>query len=730
MPKRTAPPPAKAAPIEDQPITYTLESNFMPYAMTAIKDRAIVEIDGFKPSHRKLLYTMYKMGLGASGAAMTKSATVVGATMKLNPHGELNIYETLVRLTRGNESLLHPFIDSKGSFGKVYSRDMAYSASRYTNCRLDSFCAEIFGGIEADAVDFADNYDGTTKEPALLPTSFPNILVSPNVGIAVGMASSICSFNLSEVCDATIAMLKQGELSLDELTEILKAPDFPTGGQYLYDREALRGVYERGAGSLALRARYTYDKTGNCVEVYQIPYSTTIEAIIDKVTSLVREGKMRDIADIRDEIDLGGFKLTIDLKRGVDPDKLMARLFKMTPLQSNFACNFNLLIDGSPRLLGVREILGEWIKFRLECVRRVTAFELAKKKEKLHLLYGLEKILLDIDKAIRIIRGTERDAEVVPNLMEGFGIDRIQAEYIADIRLRHINREYIVDRIDEIAEFEAEAAELEAVLGSERRQKAIIARQLELVKKKYGKPRLTQIVHGSDEDEEPVEAVENYPVYVVMSREGYFKKITKQSLRAADEQKLKDGDAIAYEAEAMNADEALFLTDRAQAYKVRLHELDNQKAGALGDFIPARLGFDEAERVIATCVPGDYAGNVVILFADGKCAKFPLEVYKTKTNRRKLSPAFADKSPARAVLIMPNEADVLVTTTGGRAALFNTALVPLKTTRTTIGVAAIKLAAKDEIKTAVINSPEAAAKYKKIKLPARPAPMAEQLGFE
>jgi len=713
--------PKKSAPVVDQAITDTIEVNYMPYVMTVILSRAIPEIDGLKPSHRKLLYAMYKMGLLASGAGRTKSATVVGETMKLNPHGEGAIYETLVRLTKGSESLLHPLIDSKGSFGKQYSRDMAFAASRYTECKLDTICTEIFSGIDKDAVDFVDNYDNTMKEPVLLPTSFPNILVTPTHGVAVGLASCICSFNLAEVCDATIKMLKKENTDTKELMQILKAPDFSTGGQLIYNEAAIAEIYETGKGSVKVRARYNYDKSQNCIDIYQIPYTARIESIQEKIEQLVKDGKIREISDVRDETDLGGLKITIDLKRGVDHEKLMQRLFKLTPLEDNFSCNFNVLVGGAPRLLGVGEVLSEWIAFRLECVKRELYFDLGKKRDKLHLLKGLQAILLDIDKAIKIVRETKSESEVVPNLMNAFTIDEIQADYVAEIRLRQLNREYILGRTKEIEELEADIAQTQEVLDSPEKQKKLIIKQLEAVKKKHGKPRQTQILY---EDElaaiEEEEEIPNYPVHVMLSHEGYFKKITAASLRGNDDHKLKEGDSIAFEKEANNTDDVLFFTDKGQVYKARLHEFDNVKASVLGDFIPAKLGFEEGERLIYAHITNDYSGNLLIFFANGKTAKIPLEVYKTKTNRRRLTSAFSTAALTIRIVHELAAGDYVLISSDNRAVTINSDLVPLKSTRTTIGVETLQLPKKATLERVLLygdlNEHE---RYRKRKIPAR-----------
>ncbi len=673
----------------NQPITETIEKNFMPYAMSVIVSRAIPDIDGFKPAHRKLLYTMYRMGLLTGGKV--KSATVVGETMKLNPHGDQAIYATLVRLTRANEALLHPFIDSKGSFGKHYSADMDYAAPRYTECKLDKICSEVFGGIDKDAVDMVDNYDNTKKEPTMLPTAFPNILVSPNLGVAVGMACSICSFNLGEICDGTIQLLKNPKTDIERLMDIIRAPDFPSGGNLIYDRDKYREIFRTGHGSVRIRARYTYDKDANCIDVLQIPYSTTIEAIIKKITQYIKEGKLKEIVDVRDEIDINGFKLTIDLRRGTDPEKLMLKLFKMTPLEDTFECNFNILVNGTPQLLGVREILNEWITFRMGCVRREIQFELSKKQEKLHLLLGLGKILLDIDKAIRIVRETAKEADVVPNLMTGFGIDRIQAEYIAEIKLRNLNREYIINRIKEIENLQKEIAELELTIGSETRLKNRIAAQLKEIKQKYGKPRMTQLMGAEDVivyDED--EMVDNYNVKLIFTNDGYFKEITLLSLRGNDEQKLKEGDFVISALDAENTDEILVFSDRAQLYKARVADFEPTKASQLGDYLPAKLGFEENERAIAMMkLSGSYAesGHAVVFFANGKGIRIPISSYETKANRRKLTGAYSSAcEPAGIVFVNGEDKDVLLLSDSGKAMVISTALVPEKATRTSQGV--------------------------------------------
>ncbi len=675
------------AEVIEQPITETLEINFMPYAMSVILSRAIPEIDGFKPSHRKLLYTMYKMGLLNGGR--TKSANIVGQTMRLNPHGDAAIYETMVRLSRGYEALLHPFVDSKGNFGKVYSRDMAYAASRYTEAKLDGICRELFQDIDSDTVDFVDNYDSTMQEPSLLPTTFPNVLVSANMGIAVGMASNICGFNLAEVCKTTIAWIKNPEC---DLLETLPAPDFPTGGEILYDPDEMAEIYRTGRGSFRIRARWRYVKEGNLIEIYEIPYTTATEIIIDKVSELIKAGKIREISDMRDETDLSGLKLTIDLKRGVDPEKLMAKLFKLTPLTDSFGCNFNILIAGQPRVLGVREILEEWTAWRSECVRRRVYFDRNKKAEKLHLLQGLARILLDIDKAIAIIRGTELDAEVVPNLMIGFGIDQVQAEFVAEIKLRNINREYILRRTEETAALEQEIAELDQILGSAARVRNLIIKELETVAKKYGAPRRTGIAYAMDEPEpEPEEETPDYPVTVFVSREGYFKKITPQSLRMSGEQKFKEGDALQTSFETTNRAELLVFTDRQQVYKTRCADFEDGKASLLGDYLPAKLSMDEGEGVVAVCLPGDYQGSALFAFENGKIARVALSAYDTKSNRRKLTGAYSDRSPLRAMLLVREEEELVLFSSDGRAAQFSSALLAIKTTRSTQGVQALTM---------------------------------------
>ena len=679
--------------VVEQPITRTLDENYMPYAMSVIVSRAIPEIDGFKPSHRKLLYTMYKMGLLTG--SRTKSANIVGQTMRLNPHGDQAIYETMVRLAKGNESLLHPFVDSKGNFGKVYSRDMAYAASRYTEAKLSPICAELFRDLDCDAVDFVDNYDNTTKEPSLLPTTYPNVLVSANQGIAVGMASQICGFNLGEVCETTIAYLKN---PAHDIASTLLAPDFPTGGQVICDGNDLRAIYDTGRGGLKVRARWRYDKKENVIEVYEIPYSTTIEAILDKVAELVKAGKVKEIADMRDETDLSGLKLAIDLKRGVDPDKLMAKLYRLTPLQDTVSCNFNILIGGMPRVMGVGGILEEWTAWRTDCVKRRVYFILNKKKEKLHLLQGLKRILLDIDRAIQIIRETEEEAEVIPNLMIGFGIDEKQAEYVAEIKLRNINKEYILKRVQETESLQGEIQDLEDTLQKPARIRRIMVEELTQVRKKYAQPRKTEIIYSHEVEEyREEEQVEDYPVTVFLSREGYFKKITPQSLRMSGEQKYKEGDGPGQQAEATNAAEVMFFTDRCQVYKTRLSEFGDSKASVLGDYLPAKLGMDEGESVVYMVLPGDYSGHLLFFFENGKIARVEMKAYATVSNRRKLTGAYSDKSRLVAILPLAEDRELALLSTEPRALIFHTSLLLPKATRSTQGVAVMTLKPKYQL---------------------------------
>ena len=678
------------AEVLEQPITETLETNYMPYAMSVIVSRAIPEIDGFKPSHRKLLYTMFKMGLLTGGR--TKSANIVGQTMKLNPHGDAAIYETMVRLSAGYQALLMPFVDSKGNFGKVYSRDMSYAASRYTEAKLSGICSEVFRDIDKDTVDFVDNYDGSMKEPCLLPTAFPNVLVSANMGIAVGMASQICGFNLGEVCETTINYLRDPE---HDLLSTMPAPDFPTGGEIVYDRAAMENIYRTGRGSFKVRSRWRYLPKENIIEIYEIPYTTTSEAIIDKVAELIKAGKVREINDMRDETDLSGLKLAIDLKRGVDPDKLMQKLFKLTTLQDAFPCNFNILVGGNPRVMGVGEILEEWTAWRMDCVRRRVYFDLAKKKDKLHLLKGLERILLDIDKAIAIIRETELEADVVPNLMMGFGIDQIQAEYVAEIKLRNINREYILKRTDETSDLEQQIEELEGILNNRRKIKGIIIDELKQILKKFPSPRKTGIVYADEIEEfDEEQQIEDYSVTLFLSQEGYFKKITAQSLRMSSEQKYKEGDGLRVSFEASNRGELLFLTDRQQIYKARVSDFEDCKASVLGVYLPTRLQMDEGENIISMIDPGDYSRSLLLIFENGKAARIDMAAYETKTNRRKLVNAYSDKSPVVAVMVIGEEMDVACYSSDDRVLVFNTAQLQVKTSRSTQGVAVMTLKAK------------------------------------
>ncbi len=682
----------------EQAISETLEINYMPYAMSVIVSRAIPEIDGFKPSHRKLLYTMYKMGLLNGGR--TKSANIVGQTMRLNPHGDAAIYETMVRLARGNETLLHPFVDSKGNFGKVYSRDMAYAASRYTEAKLDGFCNELFRDIDLDTVDMVDNYDATMKEPTLLPTTFPNVLVSANQGIAVGMASNICSFNLAEVCNTTIALINNPE---HDILETLPGPDFSTGGDLLFDEATTREIYSTGRGSFKLRAKWNYVKSDNLIEITEIPYTTASEAIMDKVAELIKAGKIKEIADMRDETDLGGLKLTIDLKRGVDPEKLMQKLFRLTPLQDSFPCNFNILIAGMPRVMGIGEILEEWTAWRTSCIKRRLFFQIQKKQDRLHLLKGLERILLDIDKAIRIIRETDLESEVVPNLMIGFGIDEIQANYVAEIKLRNINKEYILKQTKAIDELEKEIADLQSTLGSRQKLKNVIIKELQLVAEKYGQPRKTQIVYESTEiqaDDED-DQIPDYPVTLFVSKEGYLKKITAQSLRMSGEQKFKEGDSLAFSRETTNKAELLVFTSQYQCYKTRLSEFEDGKASQLGDYLPQKLGMDAGETVLHVVLPGDYKSFVLFFFENGKGAKVPLSAYETKTNRRRLTSAFSDKSPLVSAIVLDEDKQLALYSTDGRAAIVSTAQLTPKTTKNTIGVAVMSLKKKAVLKAVV-----------------------------
>ena len=683
----------------EQPITETLETNYMPYAMSVIVSRAIPEIDGFKPSHRKLLYTMYKMGLLNGGR--TKSANIVGQTMQLNPHGDSAIYETMVRLARGNETLLHPFVDSKGNFGKVYSRDMAYAASRYTEAKLDSICTELFKDIDSDTVDMVDNYDATMKEPALLPTTFPNVLVSANQGIAVGMASNICSFNLREVCRTAIALMKDPE---HDILQTLPGPDFSTGGQLLFDEAATREIYSTGRGSFKLRAKWQYVKSGNLIEITEIPYTTATEIIIDKVSELIKAGKIKEIADMRDETDLGGLKLTIDLRRGVDPEQLMQKLFRLTPLQDSFPCNFNILIAGMPRVMGIGEILEEWTAWRMECIKRRLFYQIGKKEDRLHLLKGLERILLDIDKAIATIRETEQDSEVIPNLMIEFGIDEIQANYVAEIKLRNINKEYILKQTRAISELEEEIQKLRGILNSNKKLQNVIISELEQVMDKFGQERKTEIIYNVTEIAEQVEeeVIPDYPVTVFVSREGYMKKITPQSLRMSGEQKFKEGDALAFSKATTNRDDILVFTDKFQCYKARLSDFEDGKASLLGDYLPQKLGMEPEEKVIQVVLAGEYKGFILFFFENGKVARVPLSAYETKTNRRKLTGAYSDKSVLVKAMALDTDTQMAVYSSDGRAAIFTTAQLLPKTTRNTQGVAVLTLKKKAVLTDAVL----------------------------
>ena len=707
------------AAVVEQPITDTLETNYMPYAMSVIVSRAIPEIDGFKPSHRKLLYTMYKMGLLTG--ARTKSANIVGQTMRLNPHGDAAIYDTMVRLSKGYGALLTPFVDSKGNFGKSYSRDMSWAAPRYTEAKLSAICGEIFKDIDSDTVDFVDNYDNTMKEPALLPTTFPNILVSANSGIAVGMASQFCGFNLKEVCDTTVAYLKNPDC---DLTETLLAPDFPTGGELIADSSALRDIYNTGRGSVRVRAKYRYVKDENLIEIYEIPYSTTVEAILDKVAELIKAGKAKEIADMRDETDLSGLKLAIDLKRGTDPDKLMAKLYRLTPLEDAFACNFNVLIGGSPKVLGVRQILEEWTAWRKESVKRRVYFVLGKKKDKLHLLKGLKRILLDIDKAIKIIRETEEEAEVIPNLMIGFGIDQIQAEYVAEIKLRNINKEYILKRTRETDALRDEIEDLEDLLNSPQRVKKVIVEELNAAAEKYGEPRRTTIVYPHEITQYTPEAEqkEEYPVSVFLSREGYFKKITPASLRMSSEQKYKEGDALRQGFETTSNAEAMFFTDKCQVYKTRLGEFDDAKASVLGDYLPTKLKMDAGESVIFMVLPGaDYAGSLLFFFENGKAARVELKAYQTTSNRRKLTGAYSDKVPLACIRRLDEDCELAVYSNEPRCLIFHTALLAPKTTRSAQGVAVMTLKPKYHLESVRLSDETAITNRTRYRVRAIPA---------
>lgn len=725
IPRRTSPSKTHgvingAGEVVEQPIVSTIRENYMPYAMSVILSRAIPEIDGFKPSHRKLLYMMYKMGLLNGGR--TKSANIVGATMKLNPHGGSAIYDTMVRLSRGYEALLHPYVDSKGNFGKFYSRDMAWAASRYTEAKLDAICNELFRDIDKDTVDFVDNYDNTMKEPSLLPVAFPSVLVNANTGIAVGMASNICSFNLREICETTAALIRDPD---HDIKSTLPAPDFTGGCQIIYDENVINQVYETGRGSIKLRAKYVYDKSANCIDILSIPATTTCEVIIEKVIDLVKQGKVKEISDIRDETGIDGLKITIDLKRGIDADKLMTKLYRFTTLEDSYACNFNVLIAGVPRVLGVKALLEEWIAFRIECVRRRTYFDRNKKADKLHLLRGLEKILLDIDKAVKIVRETDEESEVVPNLMIGFGIDEIQAEYVAEIKLRHLNREYILKRTKDLEDLEKEIAELDEILKSKARIKTIIVKELKSIAEKYGQPRKSIIIYDdvARYEEETVE-IPDYPVNLFFTKEGYFKKITPQSLRMSGEQKLKDGDEIIQELEFTNNCDLLFFTDKCQVYKAKADDFAQTKASVLGDYVAAKLGFDEGENAVKMVVTKDYKGMLLFAFENGKAAKVPLESYATKTNRKKLTGAYSDKSPLVGLLYMPEDEEVLFKASSGNMLLVHTGALALKTTRSTQGVAVLKpkkghrLFSIERYKDGTFTNPK---RYRTGSLPARGA---------
>ena len=710
---------AGAGIVEEEKITETLEKNYMPYAMSVIISRALPEIDGFKPSHRKLLYTMYKMNLLSGG--LTKSANVVGQTMRLNPHGDSAIYDTMVRLARGNEALLHPFVQSKGNFGKFYSRDMAYAASRYTEVKLEPICNELFRDIDKDTVDFVPNYDNTMQEPTLFPTTFPTILVNANVGIAVSMASSVCPFNLAEVCETAIGVIRDPK---HDILSTLKGPDFPGGGFLFYEEDELRKIYETGRGSVRVRSKWTYNKEDNCLEVTEIPYSTTIEAIVDKIVDCIKQGKLREVSYVRDETDIDGLKIAIDLKRGSDPQKVMQKLFRLTPLQDSYSCNFNILVGGTPKVMGIREILEEWTAFRMECVRRRLYFDLQKKKEKLHLLLGLEKILLDIDKAIRIVRETEEEADVVPNLMIGFGIDEIQAEYVAEIKLRHLNREYILKRTQETDQLKADIAELEETLKDPKKIKRIIITELKETAKKYGQPRKTLFYYASDVEEESAEDdIPDYPVHLFLSRGGYFKKILPASLRMNSEQKLKEEDEICCHLESTNRTELLFFTNQQQVYKTKVSEFGECKASVLGDYVPAKLGFADGEVVVQMIATTDYSGDLLFAFAGGKAARVPLSAYATKTNRKKLQKAYSAKSPLVQVRQIPagTEQNLFFRTDGNRAVLADSSLIASKATRDTQGVQVVTLKAKHLVCEARILDEEEAAALKKYRVKTIPA---------
>lgn len=720
----------------DEPISDTLKKNYMPYAMSVIISRAIPEIDGFKPSHRKLLYTMYKNGLLNPERERSKSANIVGAAMKLNPHGDQSIYDTMVRLTRGNESLLHPYIDSKGSFGKAYSRDMRCAAPRYTEAKLAPICRELFRDIDKETVDFVPNYDNTMPEPTLLPATFPTILVNANAGIAVSMASNVCPFNLQEVCETCISLMKNPE---HDILSTLKAPDFPGGGFIIYDENELRKIYDTGRGSIKIRSKYTYDKSANCIEVTQIPYTTTVEAIIEKIVDLIKQGKIREISYIRDETDIDGLKIAIDLKRGIDPDKLMQKLFRLTPLQDNYSCNFNILIAGTPKVMGIREILTEWTAFRTECIERRTYFDLNRKKEKLHLLEGLSKILIDIDKAVKIIRETELEEDVIPNLMTGFGIDEIQAEYVAEIKLRNINRQYILRRTEEIEQLRNDISEMEEILSDKSKVRNIIIKELKEVIRNYKQPRKTMLCYQTDSESEDTEDdIPDYPVNIFITKSGYFKKITPQSLRMSSEQKLKEGDYISQSFDTSNKSEIIFITDKYQAYKSKISAFDCTKASVMGDYIPAKLGFDDDENLVTAIITSDYSGYILFIYENGKITKVPLKSYETKTNRKKLANAYSNKSPLAKILFIQEDTDIFIRTDGNRAILCNTALIPVKSTRDSIGVQVITPKSKHIVNSAEIvepNEDNISGKYRvnnipAVGLPAKNIPEINQLSFE
>jgi len=705
--------------VVNEQIADILKNNYMPYAMSVIISRALPEIDGFKPSHRKLLYMMYKRGLLNPDKERSKSANVVGETMKLNPHGDQAIYETLVRMTRGNEALLHPYVDSKGNFGKQYSSKMHYAAPRYTEVKLEKICSELFRDIDSDTVDFVPNYDNTMQEPTLLPVAFPTVLVNSNTGIAVSMASNVCPFNLEEVCETTIALMKNPD---HDILSTLKGPDFPGGGLMLYDENELKKVFETGRGSIKVRSKYSFDKSANCLEITQIPYTTTIEAIIDKIVELVKQGKIREVSYIRDETDIDGLKIAIDLKRGTDPDKLMQKLYRLTPLQDSYPCNFNILIAGTPRVMGVREILTEWTAFREECVQRRTYFELQKKKEKLHLLEALSKILLDIDKAIRIIRETENEADVVPNLMIGFGIDEVQAEYVAEIKLRNINRQYILRRVEEVDQLKKEIGEMEEILRDKKKIRKIIVDELRRVIKNYAQPRKTMFYYQSDvADEVMIDDIPDYPVNLFVTDSGYFKKITPQSLRMSGEHKLKDGDFITQSFESSNKIDLIFLSDKSQAYKSKASAFDDTKASLMGDYIPAKLSFDDGENLKTLIPTTDYSGYVVFFYENGKAAKVPVKSYETKTNRKKLAKAYSDKSPLVAAVFVGDDCDILVRSSSGHTLLFNTALILPKATRDSQGVQVMNLRKKAVLSSACAVTPEETEQFEKYRSKTVPA---------